>query len=167
VLGPGGWIQLPKLTWDAWRPRLSLSNQFLLAAALVLCLSMAVLGTWVNHQITRSVLATSGSGGVAFMQAFIEPEVQDILPDGTLPPRSHAALDGLLVGAPIGKSIVSVKIWRPDGTVIYTSMSKDVIGERFVSTDVAKAASGQIVSEFEDMISSESAYEQSLEMSLI
>ena len=167
MLGPGGWIQLPKLTWDAWRPRLSLSNQFLLAAALVLCLSMAVLGTWVNHQITRSVLATSGSGGVAFMQAFIEPEVQDILPDGTLPPRSHAALDGLLVGAPIGKSIVSVKIWRPDGTVIYTSMSKDVIGERFVSTDVAKAASGQIVSEFEDMISSESAYEQSLEMSLI
>ena len=63
MLGPGGWIQLPKLTWDAWRPRLSLSNQFLLAAALVLCLSMAVLGTWVNHQITRSVLATSGSGG--------------------------------------------------------------------------------------------------------
>lgn len=150
-----------------WRPRLSLSNQFLVAAALVLCLSMAVLGTWVNHQITRAILAASGSGGAAFLEAFIEPQVQNILPDGTLPPESHAALDRLLVGAPIAQSIVSVKIWQANGTVIYSSMSKDVIGDSFVSTDVAKAASGQIVSEFEDMISSESAYEQGLNMSLI
>jgi len=42
-----------------------------------------------------------------------------------------------------------------------------VIGDKFVSTDVEKAASGTIVSEFEDMVSSESAYEQSLQMSLI
>lgn len=128
---------------------------------------MAVLGGWVNHQIARSVLATSGAAGAAFMTAFIEPQVQGILPDGTLPPRSHEALDELLINAPIGKSIVSVKVWRPDGTVIYTSMSKDVIGDHFTSADVEKAASGQIVSEFEDMTSSESAYEQSLQMSLI
>ncbi|WP_011580138.1 MULTISPECIES: sensor histidine kinase [Chelativorans] len=150
-----------------WRKNLSLSNQFLLAAGLVLCVSMTVLGTWVNHQITRSVLATSGSGGVAFMEAFIEPEIQGIRADGTLPPEAHLALDALLVEAPIGKSIVSVKLWKPDGAVIYSSMAKDVIGDHFVSTDVAKAASGKIVSEFEDMVSAESAYEQSLKMSLI
>lgn len=150
-----------------WRRNLSLSNQFLIAAGLVLCLSMAVLGTWVNHQITRSVLATSGEAGAAFMAAFIEPVVQDIRPDGTLPQQAHAVLDALLVDEPIGKSIVSVKLWRADGTVIYSSMSKDVIGGKFVSTDVGKAASGKIVSEFEDMVSSESAYEQSLQMSLI
>lgn len=155
----------PKLL--RWRSTLSLSNQFLVAAAIVLCVSMAVLGTWVNHQITRSVLATSGSAGGAFMRAFIEPLIQDIRLDGSLPPHTHAQLDALLVNEPIGKSIVSVKVWKVDGTVIYSSMSKNIIGQYFVSNDVAKAAQGMIVSEFEDMVSSESAYEQSLQMSLI
>jgi len=150
-----------------WRNRFSLSSQFLIAAALVLCLAMAVFGSWVNRQITRSVLATSGAAGVAFMNAFIEPVIQDIQADGTLPAQSHEALDALLVGSPIGKIIVSVKIWRSDGTVIYTTAFKDVIGDRFVSTDVAKAVSGQVVAEFGDMKSSESAYEQGLSMPLI
>ena len=42
-----------------------------------------------------------------------------------------------------------------------------IIGKHFNSEDVAKAAKGHIVSEFKDMISAESAYEQSLGKSLI
>ena len=150
-----------------WRDKLSLSTQFLIVAALVLCVTMAVLGTWVNHQITRSVLVTSGEGGSDFMMGFLQTEVQDLLPDGTMPLANQQRLDTLFVGTHLADSIVSVKIWRPDGTVIYSSMAKDVIGKHFVSTDVAKAAKGQIVAEFEDMVSSESAYEQSLQKSLI
>lgn len=150
-----------------WRDKLSLSTQFLITAALVLCISMAVLGTWVTHRITRSVLVTSGEGGSQFMISFLEAEVQNLLPDGTMPIENQQRLDQLFVGTPVTRSIVSVKIWRPDGVVIYTNMAKDIIGQHFVSTDVAKAASGRIVSEFEDMVSSESAYEQSLNKSLI
>lgn len=150
-----------------WRDKLSLSTQFLITAALVLCISMAVLGTWVTHRITRSVLITSGEGGSQFMISFLEAEVQNLLPDGTMPIENQRRLDRLFVGTPVTRSIVSVKIWRPDGVVIYTNMAKDIIGKHFVSTDVAKAASGRIVSEFEDMVSSESAYEQSLNKSLI
>jgi signal transduction histidine kinase len=150
-----------------WRDRISLSTQFLVVAALVLCISMAVLGTWVNHQITRSVLVTSGEGGSDFMMGFLQTEVQDLLPDGTMPLENQQRLDRLFVGTTLADSIVSVKIWRPDGVVIYSSMAKDIIGKHFVSSDVAKAAGGQIVAEFEDMVSSESAYEQSLNKSLI
>ncbi len=150
-----------------WRDRTSLSNQFLVVAAVVLCISMAVLGTWVNHQITRSVLATSGAGGSDFMMGFLEAEVQNLQPDGTMPPENHQRLDNLFVGTPLAKNIVSVKIWRPDGVAIYSSMAKDIIGQHFVSSDVATAASGKIVAEFEDMVSSESAYEQGLGKSLI
>lgn len=151
----------------SWRDRLSLSTQFLGAAAVVLCISMAVLGTWVNHQITRSVLVTSGAGGSDFMMGFLEAEVQNLLPDGTMPKENQERLDRLFVGTPLTESVVSVKIWRSDGTVIYSSMAKQIIGQHFVSSDVAKAASGEIVAEFEDMVSSESAYEQSLNKSLI
>lgn len=153
--------------WHGFRLKLSLSSQFLVAAAVVLCLSMAVLGTWVNRQVTRSVMATSGADGAAFMKAFIEPQVQNLLDDGTLPAAGHKALDALLASTPIGEHIVSIKIWRPDGRVIYSSGSKGTIGESFISTDVATAASGRIVSEFDDMVSAESAFEQSLEISLI
>jgi signal transduction histidine kinase len=128
---------------------------------------MAVLGTWVNNRITRTVLATAGADGRALIKGLIEPIIQNILPDGTLPESSHTALDKLFAGTPLGRNIVSVKIWRKDQTVIYSSMSKEAVGKSFASTDVEKAFTGQIVAEFEDMISPESAYEQSLKMPLI
>lgn len=147
--------------------RLSLSSQFLVAAALVLCVVMAVLGTWVNNRITRSVLATTGADGRAFIQGLIGPLIQNILPDGTLPDSAHRELDRLFVDTPIGQNIVSVKLWRKDQVVIYSSMSKDVIGKQFVSSDVANAFNGQTVAEFDDMVSVESAYEQTLGLPII
>lgn len=154
-----------------WRDRYSLSTQFLAASAVVLCLSMAVLGTWVNHQITRSVLATSGADGAAFMRGMLEQYVQRMEPDGTLHPDDVAALDRLFVGTVLGDNVVSVKLWINDGTrtatIVYSSMAKDTVGERHVSADVLRASRGRLVSEFEDMTSKESLYEQSLDMPLI
>lgn len=151
----------------SWRDRYSLSIQFLAAAAVVLCISMAVLGTWVTHRITRSVLATSGQGGSDLMVSILEAEVQNLLPDGTMPIATQRRLDQMFADDTVAKRIVSVKIWRTDGTVIYANMAKNIVGQHFVSTDVAKAASGQIVAEFKDMVSAESAYEQSLGKALI
>lgn len=149
--------------------RLSFSSQFFLAAALVLFLVMAVLGNWVNNQIKHSVLVTSAVQGTHFMSGFIEPLVQDINPDGTLTPESREQLDALLVGTALGNTVVSIKIWAVDGanaTVIYSTTS-DLIGGQFVSTDVERAASGEVVAEYEDLISQESAFEQTLDMALI
>jgi signal transduction histidine kinase len=146
---------------------MSLINQFLLAAALVLCASMAVLGTWVNHQITRSVLAASGAGGEAFMRSLVEPHIQDFEPGKPISPEARQALDQIFVGTPLARSVVSVKLWQLDGTVFYSSTAPDVVGRKFVSSEVQAAALGKIVAEFEDMISAESAYEQTLGMSLI
>lgn len=147
---------------------LSLSMQFMAAAAVVLCVSMAVLGSWVNYQITRSVLATSGAGAVSFLRAFIEPLLHNLESYDELPPHVHRALDELLAeGEPILSSIVTVKIWRPDGKVLYVNKPKALIGQSFVSTDMARAAAGEVLAEFEDMTSEESAYEQTLGLPLI
>jgi len=149
----------------------SLSTQFLAAAAIVLCLSMAVLGTWVNHRITRSVLATSGADGAAFMRGVLEQHVQRIGADGTLHPDDVAILDRMFIGTVLGEYVVSVKLWSTDGSgmaeIIYSSMTKDSIGERYVSSDVVRASRGLVVSEFEDMISEESTFEQGLDLPLI
>lgn len=154
-----------------WREKYSLSTQFLAAAAVVLCASMAVLGTWVNHRITRSVLATSGADGAVFMRGLLQQYVQRITPLGELHPEDVASLDRLFVGTIFGNYIVSVKIWLSDGSpnarIIYSSMAKETIGQVHVSTDVQKSWKGQLVSEFEDMISKESLYEQGLNIPLI
>jgi signal transduction histidine kinase len=146
---------------------LSLSSQFLIAAAIVLCIAMAVLGTWINRQITRSVLATSGEGGIALIGAFLEPAVQSLEPGGNLSAESIKSLDLLFVNTPISDRIVSVKIWSLDGRVLYSSIAPQIIGEKYVSNDVARAAAGEIVSEFEDMVSAESLHEQALKISMI
>lgn len=140
-------------------------------SAVVLCVSMTVFGIWVNHRITRSVLAAAGADGAALMKGLIEPHVQRIGPDGALHPDDAAALDRLFVGTALGESIVSAKLWVTDGSenarIVYSSMAKDKIGERHVSTDVQRAAAGELVAEFEDMVSAESLYEQSLARPLI
>src|SRR5690606_17760446 len=107
-------LGLPSAGWSSW----SLSTRFIIAAAMVLCVSMAALGSWVNRQITRSVLATSGATAASFMDDFIEPLIQDIRADGTLSPESRTRLDAMLTAGAIRRSFVSIKLWRPDGMVI-------------------------------------------------
>lgn len=150
-----------------WRwSALSFSSQFLIAAALVLFVAMAVLGTWITEQIKQSVLETSGAQGGQFMAGFLEPHVQELQVGGELSEEAHRTLDARFIGTPVGDSVVSIKIWRADGTVIY-STNKDLIGQQFVSTDVTRAASGEIIAEYEDLVSQESAHEQSLDVALI
>lgn len=151
----------------AWARGWSLSTKFLLTATLVLCVSMAALGSWVNQQITRSVLATNGAAAASFMETFMAPLAQNLTTEGALPDESRAKLDELLIGVANRRSLVSVKMWRLDGTVIYSSETKGLVGQHFVSTDVDYAASGNIKAEFTDMISAESAHEQTLGLSLI
>ena len=156
-------LGLPSAGWSSW----SLSTRFIIAAAMVLCVSMAALGSWVNRQITRSVLATSGATAASFMDDFIEPLIQDIRADGTLSPESRTRLDAMLTAGAIRRSFVSIKLWRPDGMVIYSSETKDLEGKTFNSTDVRYAASGLIKAEFADMKSAESSHEQTLGVPLI
>lgn len=144
----------------------SISAQFLMVAALVLCLTMAVLGTWVNQQIQHSVLVTSGTQASEFMRGFIEPLVQNLDQQDGLDAAGVEALDRLFAETPLGGTIVSIKIWSLEGEVLYATTT-DLIGERFESSDVARAATGKVVAEYEDMVSAESAYEQTLPMHLI
>lgn len=150
-----------------WRWRdLSFSSQFLIAATVVLFVAMAVLGSWITEQIKQSVLETSGAQGAQFMAGFLEPHVQELEAGGELSEEAHRTLDARFIGTPVGDSVISIKIWRPDGTVIY-STNKELIGQKFVSTDVTRAAGGEVIAEYEDLVSQESAYEQSLNVALI
>lgn len=127
---------------------------------------MAILGSWMTQQVKHSVLVTFAAQGASFMTVFLEPRVQEMDPNGQLSDERRRELDELFIGTPLGNTLVSIKIWREDGLVLY-STTKDLIGQRFVSTDVRRAARGEIVAEYEDLVSAESAHEQTLDMALI
>ncbi|KQY26699.1 sensor histidine kinase [Rhizobium sp. Root482] len=154
-----------------WHDRISLSTQFLIASVLVLCLSMTVLGTWVSHQVKESVLATSGADDAAFIRAMVERYVQRIDSEGSLHPDDVEALDSLFSDRVLGERIVSAKLWLTDGSInakiIYSSKAKHTVGHVHVSTDVQKAWRGDLVTEFKDLVSRESQYEQTLDLPLV
>jgi signal transduction histidine kinase len=152
-------------TSDDLFPR-SVSAQFVLASFIVLCLSMAVLGTWVSLKIKDSVLTASGVQASHFMEAFLEPHVQTLEPGGFLPESAHQALDDLLLDSPLSKTIVSVKIWRPDGLVLYAT-NKDLVGQYFDASYVVEAMTGDIVTEFESVRRAENKLEKLLDVHLI
>ncbi|HEV7437635.1 MAG TPA: hypothetical protein VGO22_22645, partial [Pseudorhizobium sp.] len=150
---------------------LSISTQFIATSAVVLCLSMAVIGTWVSHQIERSVMATSGTNGAAYLRASLEQYVQRIGPQGQLHPHDVAALDRLFRNTVLGERVVSVKLWfrneSTEPTIIYSSMAKHTVGEQHASRNVETAWTGRPITEFKTLDSSESRYEESLQLPLI
>ena len=144
----------------------SVSAQYVLASVVVLCLSMAVLGTWVTLKVKDSVLAATGTQASHFIKAFVEPHVQALKPGGVLDDSARRALDETLLESPIARTVVSVKIWRSDGLVLYAT-NHDLIGQYFDTTYISEAKTGTIVTEFESVRRAENAAEKSLNVHLI
>lgn len=144
----------------------SVSAQYVLASVVVLCLSMAVLGTWVTSKVKESVLTATGVQASHFIKAFIEPHVQALEPGGVLDTATQQALDAMLLDGPLARTVVSVKIWRSDGLVLYAT-NHDLIGQFFDTSHVSEAMNGAIVTEFESVLRAENTFEKSLNVHLI
>ena len=81
---------------------LNLSSQFLIAAGLVLCGAMAVLGSWITTQIAQSTLKSAAVSSAAFMDLYLEPNVQVFVGQGIMPSEMAENLDRVLAGTALG-----------------------------------------------------------------
>lgn len=127
---------------------------------------MAILGSWITTGISASTLNSAARSSSVFVETFLEPAVQDMAPDGTMAPGQMAQLDALLADTPLRERLISVKVWRTDGTIIY-STDKDLIGRRFDTADVDRAASGEVVASFDALDNHEGAGERETGLPLI
>jgi two-component system NarL family sensor kinase len=91
--------------------------------------------------------------------------VQPALRDGILArePEAVAAVDRVVRGAVLDGSLVRVKVWRQDGTIVYSDETR-LIGQRLVpSLDAAKVDIGHDVeAEISDLSGPENTYERPL-----
>lgn len=144
VRPPG--LNSPLAAWlrDRWN-RLTLAAQFLVATAAVVCVLMAFLGHWVNGRIEQSAIRSNAEAAAIYIEAFLEPVVQDIPQDGPLPPSTVAKLDALLNDVTLRRHVEAMKVWRPDGTLLY-GPDPNLLGQKFQSDELRRATAGEVVS---------------------
>jgi signal transduction histidine kinase len=130
--------------------RLSLAQQFLLLSFPILLAGTLVIGWWVGGQVQDSVVHRMGGVTALYVDSFVAPHVQGVVAGGELAPADIAEIAHLLANTPLGKKVVSLKVWRPDGRVLYSSDSSQ-IGKAFPIDDgLAAALGGTIFSEISD-----------------
>jgi signal transduction histidine kinase len=143
-------------TWGG----LTLAHQFALAAAAVLLAGMLTIGFWVTRQIEEGVTRNTAIATALYVDSVISPLLPNLRDDKPLSAGARRALDETLSQGTLGDRLASFKLWKPDGTIAYSSRP-ELIGERFEPTDnLREALAGRVAAEFDDLNDEEDALER-------
>jgi signal transduction histidine kinase len=139
----------------------TLATRFLVTNLIVLGVGGVILGTWVGDQLERGIVERTASITALYVESFIEPQIAVLASTGELPAEQVRQLDALLAGSSFGDRIVSLRIWSPDGTVVY-SPDAALIGRSFpIEGGLADAlASGDVVAKLSDLENEENVAER-------
>lgn len=138
----------------------TLAQRFMLASLVVLVISMTGLGWWVGQQIESGVVHRTASTTTVYLDSFVAPQLQVLSDTSSLPPERIEALDRLLTETPLGRQVISFKVWGPGGQVIYSPVP-ELMGHRFeVGDDQARAWQGEITGHISDLQNEENALER-------
>jgi signal transduction histidine kinase len=149
-----------------WRS-LSLSQQFAVVAIAVILPGMAVTGWWISKKVGDAVVRNTASAIFISMENLLTPYANEIEATGALRPDSRAKLDTLLTAARTRKTIVSMKIWGKDGTILYSSFP-EMIGRKFeLSSNFLSAMRGEVAADLENEAHLEDHFERKQGVALL
>lgn len=144
--------------FERWR-RLSLARQFLAASCCVSIFAVLAIGIWVTKKIEQSALETSSSSLALYIGHFVSPHLQELVGRQALSEKAVAALDEVMQSAAPRMGVSAVKVWRRDGTVLYSSNRAD-IGRVFPPDETQLLAwQGSVSAEYNQLHSEESKAE--------
>ena len=133
---------------------LTLAARYNLASLLVLLAGMVLTGWWVGLQIREGVIHRTSATASLYVENFLVTQLQDLSDSAWLPKSRVAAIENLLAQTPLGKEIVSVKIWAPGGKVVYGQDAGQVFP---VKDDQLRAWRGEVSSDITNLDESENA----------
>ncbi len=152
-----------KLLWED----LSLSKKYLFAGGIVMLLAMLFIGSWVSKRIEDAVVHNSAATVALYMESFIAPLSQELASSDKLTDDVRMELSKIFNGTSVGERVVSVKIWKKNGQVIYAS-NEDIEGKTFTpSENLINAWEGNISASFESLTGEENQHEASLGFPLL
>lgn len=133
---------------DRWNNQ-SLARQFLIAGGLVSLAAMMLVGAYVTTLIEAAVTRNSAASTALYVDSIIAPLLPDMKTSRALDDVTTRALDETFGQGALGGKVVSFRLWRKDGTVLYATPDKSMVGKRFgPDEDLQTAFSGQMVAQF-------------------
>ncbi|MBI5921088.1 MAG: sensor histidine kinase [Betaproteobacteria bacterium] len=147
--------------------RFSLVRQLLTGGGVILLAGMIVIGTWVQHEIESGVIGRAGTVTSLYVDSFISPHLESVTGGGQMRDVDRDALHLALTGTPFSQQIVSIKIWAPDGTILYSS-NPALVGRKFpLKQELVAAFAGQLRSHITDLTDSNNETERKQWVQLI
>ncbi|MEQ1403759.1 sensor histidine kinase [Neorhizobium sp. Rsf11] len=133
---------------DRWNNQ-SLARQFLIAGGLVSLAAMMLVGAYVTTLIEAAVTRNSAASTALYVDSIIAPLLPDMKTSQRLDDVTTRALDETFGQGALGGKVVSFRLWRKDGTVLYATPDKSMVGKRLdPGEDLLTAFSGQMVAQF-------------------
>ncbi len=148
---------------SSWKA-LSLAQQFLLLGGMVSLIATIIVGAFVASLIEDAVTRNSGSATALYVDSVIAPLLPDMQNGAALSESVKQALDETLGQGALGKRLMAFKLWRPDGTILYSN-NKEQIGRKLpISDGLQTAITGKMVAEYDniDDVGSESERERGI-----
>ena len=153
-------------TGKSWL-QMSLAQQFALAGGLVMLLAAVVVGLWVSSRIEEVVVRNTANATALYMESFISPLSQDLATQDQISPDNLAALEKLLVETPLGRRVLTFKIWVT-GAKVVASSDPDIVGKTFETTDSLRQAwQGEVSAGFNALSDIEDEAEAALGVPLL
>src|SRR5215468_2067915 len=151
---------------SSWE-RLSLVRQFALMASLVVGSGMLVLGSFVSAEIEENVIHNAAAATALYVNSLHGPYLQELATESVLSEESLRALDASFKRTALDRQIISVKVWRPDRQIVY-STRRHLIGQTFsASPNLLKALKGEVAAEFGDPTDAADVAEGNFEVPLL
>ncbi|OAP46824.1 histidine kinase [Sinorhizobium saheli] len=132
---------------DRWNGQ-PLAKQFLLAGGIVAASAMVAVGAFVTSLIEDAVTRNSAATTALYVDSVIAPLLPDMQTTRVLDDAVARALDETLGQGALGNRLLAFRLWRADGTVLYSN-DAEMVGKRVAVNDELKTAfDGKMVARF-------------------
>ncbi|HXV30280.1 MAG TPA: histidine kinase, partial [Sinorhizobium sp.] len=125
-----------------------LARQFLLAGGIVATAAMLMVGAFVTSLIEDAVTRNSAATTALYVDSVIAPLLPDMQTTRVLDDAVARALDETLGQGALGNRLLAFRLWRADGTILYSN-DEDMVGRRLeLGDEVRTAFDGKMVARF-------------------
>lgn len=145
----------------------TLAQRFMLASLIILVVGMAGLGFWVGNEISTGVVHRTGATTALYVDSFVAPLLQELGNANAPSPQNMEQLSKLLQDTPMGKQIVTFRVWDTSGKVIF-STDQATVGQTFPITEgLARAIWGEVNSEISQLEKAENVSDRAIRSELL
>ncbi|NTF98243.1 sensor histidine kinase [Rhizobium rhizogenes] len=141
---------------------LSLAKQFFLAGGVVTAIATIIIGLHVTEQIAQTVTRNAAATTALYVDSIIAPVLPDLTRETKLDESIERTLDETLGQGALGKRLVSFRLWRKDGLILYSN-DKKLMGRVVPPGENRKRAfDGELVAKFDEVDDPESGAERAV-----